>query len=185
MSELHPSARRVQALLRAAGHSGEVVEFAETTRTSAEAAAAIGCDVAQIAKSLIFRARPSDRPVLVIASGRNRVNEKLVVQQLVAKGLGEGLARADADFVRDKTGFAIGGVAPIGHATPPLNLHRPRSPGLSRDLGRRRHAARGLPADARGTGADDRGRGHRRPLKPPGGMVFRGPPFDAGFGALH
>jgi prolyl-tRNA editing enzyme YbaK/EbsC (Cys-tRNA(Pro) deacylase) len=117
---LHPSARRVQALLRAAGHSGEVVEFALTTRSSAEAAAAIGCDVAQIAKSLIFRARPSDRPVLVIASGRNRVNEKLVVQQLLAKGLGEGLARADADFVRDKTGFAIGGVAPIGHATPPI-----------------------------------------------------------------
>jgi len=117
---LRPSAQRVQALLRAAGHSGDVVEFAETTRTSAEAAAAIGCDVAQIAKSLIFRARPSDRPVLVIASGRNRVNEKLVAQRLVAKGLGEGLARADADFVRDKTGFAIGGVAPIGHMTPPI-----------------------------------------------------------------
>jgi prolyl-tRNA editing enzyme YbaK/EbsC (Cys-tRNA(Pro) deacylase) len=117
---LRPSAQRVQALLRAAGHSGEVVEFAETTRTSVEAAAAIGCDVAQIAKSLIFRARPSDRPVLVIASGRNRVNEKLVVQRLVSKGLGESLARADADFVRDKTGFAIGGVAPIGHSTPPI-----------------------------------------------------------------
>jgi prolyl-tRNA editing enzyme YbaK/EbsC (Cys-tRNA(Pro) deacylase) len=117
---LRSSAQRVQALLRAAGHSGEVVEFAETTRTSAEAAAAIGCDVAQIAKSLIFRSRPSDRPVLVIASGRNRVNEKLVVQRLVAKGLDEGLARADADFVRDKTGFAIGGVAPIGHKTPPI-----------------------------------------------------------------
>jgi len=119
-ANLRPGAQRVQALLRAAGHSGEVVEFAETTRTSAEAAAAIGCDVAQIAKSLIFRARPSDRPVLVIASGRNRVNEKLVVPQLLAKGLGEGLARADADFVREKTGFAIGGVAPIGHATPPI-----------------------------------------------------------------
>jgi prolyl-tRNA editing enzyme YbaK/EbsC (Cys-tRNA(Pro) deacylase) len=119
-ANLRPAAQRVQALLRAAGHSGEVVEFAETTRTSGEAAAAIGCDVAQIAKSLIFRARPSDRPVLVIASGRHRVNEKRVVQQLVAKGLGEGLARADADFVREKTGFAIGGVAPIGHETPPI-----------------------------------------------------------------
>jgi prolyl-tRNA editing enzyme YbaK/EbsC (Cys-tRNA(Pro) deacylase) len=117
---LRGSAQRVQSLLRAAGHSGDVVEFAETTRTSAEAAAAIGCDVAQIAKSLIFRARPSDRPVMVIASGRNRINEKLVVEQLVAKGLAQGLARADADFVRDKTGFAIGGVAPIGHATPPI-----------------------------------------------------------------
>ena len=117
---LPPSARRVQALLRAAGHSGEVVEFAETTRTAAEAAAAIGCEVAQIAKSVIFRAKPSDRPVLVLASGRNRVNEKLVAERLVAKGLGEGIARADADFVRDKTGFAIGGVAPIGHATPAI-----------------------------------------------------------------
>jgi prolyl-tRNA editing enzyme YbaK/EbsC (Cys-tRNA(Pro) deacylase) len=117
---LRPAAQRVQALLRASGHSGEVVEFAETTRSAAEAAAAIGCKVEQIAKSLIFRARPSDRPVMVIASGRNRVNETLVVQQLVAKGLGEGLARADADFVREKTGFAIGGVAPLGHATPPI-----------------------------------------------------------------
>jgi prolyl-tRNA editing enzyme YbaK/EbsC (Cys-tRNA(Pro) deacylase) len=119
-ANLRPAAQRVQALLRAAGLSGEVVEFAETTRTSGEAAAAIGCDVAQIAKSLIFRAKPSDRPVLVIASGRHRVNEKRVVQRLAAKGLGEGLARADADFVREKTGFAIGGVAPIGHATPPI-----------------------------------------------------------------
>jgi prolyl-tRNA editing enzyme YbaK/EbsC (Cys-tRNA(Pro) deacylase) len=119
-SGLRPAAQRVQALLRAAGLSGDVVEFAETTRTSVEAAAAIGCDVAQIAKSLIFRARPSDRPVLVIASGRNRVNEKRVVERLAANGQGEGLARADADFVREKTGFAIGGVAPIGHDTPPI-----------------------------------------------------------------
>jgi len=117
---LPPSAQRVQALLRAAGHSGEVVEFAETTRTAAEAAAAIGCEVAQIAKSVIFRARPSDRPVLVLASGRNRVNEKLVAERLVAMGLGDGIDRADADFVRDKTGFAIGGVAPIGHVTPSI-----------------------------------------------------------------
>jgi prolyl-tRNA editing enzyme YbaK/EbsC (Cys-tRNA(Pro) deacylase) len=117
---LRPSAQRVQALLRAAGHSGEVVEFAETTRSSAEAAAAIGCDVAQIAKSVIFRAKPSDLAVLVIASGRNRVDEKKVAARLAARGLGEGIGRADADFVREKTGFAIGGVAPIGHATPPV-----------------------------------------------------------------
>jgi prolyl-tRNA editing enzyme YbaK/EbsC (Cys-tRNA(Pro) deacylase) len=117
---LPPSAQRVQALLRVAGHSGEVVEFAETTRTAAEAAAAIGCEAAQIAKSVIFRAKPSDRAVLVLASGRNRVNEKLVAERLVAKGLGDGIARADADFVREKTGFAIGGVAPIGHVTPSI-----------------------------------------------------------------
>jgi prolyl-tRNA editing enzyme YbaK/EbsC (Cys-tRNA(Pro) deacylase) len=117
---LPPSAQRVQALLRAAGHNGEVVQFAETTRTAAEAAAAIGCEVAQIAKSVIFRAKPSDRPVLVLASGRNRVNEKLVAERLVAKGLGDGIVRADADYVRDKTGFAIGGVAPVGHVTPAI-----------------------------------------------------------------
>src|SRR5262249_41508909 len=117
---LRPAAQRVQALLRVAGHSGEVVEFSETTRSAADAAAAIGCKVEQIAKSLIFRAKPSNRPVLVIASGPNRVNEKLVAQQLAERGLGEGLARADADFVREKTGFAIGGVPPIGHLTSPI-----------------------------------------------------------------
>lgn len=112
---LRPSARRVQEVLRELGHSGEIVEFSESTRSAAEAAAAVGCSVGQIAKSLIFRAEPSGRPVLVIASGANRVNEKRVAERL-----GETLARADADFVRDKTGFAIGGVPPIGHAEPPV-----------------------------------------------------------------
>jgi prolyl-tRNA editing enzyme YbaK/EbsC (Cys-tRNA(Pro) deacylase) len=114
---LRGSALRVRDLLRASGHSGEVVEFAESTRTSAEAAAAVGCSVGQIAKSLIFRAEPSGRPVLVIASGTNRVKEKLVAERL-----GETLARADAEFVRDKTGFAIGGVPPIGHRVPPVTF---------------------------------------------------------------
>lgn len=114
-STLRPAARRIQDLLAARGYSCEVVEFAETTRSSADAAAAIGCDVAQIAKSLVFRAKPSGRPVLVIASGSNRVDEKRI-----AAVLGEALGKADADFVRDRTGFAIGGVAPIGHTTPPV-----------------------------------------------------------------
>jgi prolyl-tRNA editing enzyme YbaK/EbsC (Cys-tRNA(Pro) deacylase) len=114
---LRPATRRIQELLAARGYDCEVVEFAETTRSSADAAAAIGCAVAQIAKSLVFRAKPSGRPVLVIASGANRVDEKAV-----AAALGEALGKADAQFVRDRTGFAIGGVAPIGHATPPVTF---------------------------------------------------------------
>jgi prolyl-tRNA editing enzyme YbaK/EbsC (Cys-tRNA(Pro) deacylase) len=109
------SARRVQEALAAAGFGFEVREFPASTRTSAEAAAAIGCDVAQIAKSLIFRARDTSRPVLVIASGANRVDEKAV-----GRLLGEKLARADADFVRAATGFAIGGVPPVGHREAPV-----------------------------------------------------------------
>ena len=114
---LRPAALRIQALLAERGYDCPVVEFAETTRSSADAAAAIGCEVAQIAKSLVFRAKPSGRAVLVIASGANRVDERAV-----AAALGEGLGKADAEFVRDRTGFAIGGVAPIGHAAPPVTF---------------------------------------------------------------
>ena len=99
------------------GHSPDIKEFSATTRTSAEAAAAIGCTVAQIAKSLVFRAVGSSRPVLVIASGVNRVDEKLVVA-----AVGDRIAKADATFVRDKTGFSIGGVAPVGHTEKPVTL---------------------------------------------------------------
>ena len=79
--------------------------------------AAIGCEVAQIAKSLIFRGADTGRPVLIIASGVDRVDEKKA-----AAALGEPIARADADFVRDATGFAIGGVPPVGHKTKPIVL---------------------------------------------------------------
>lgn len=116
-SPLRPAAARVQRLLAERGLATEVIEFAETTRSSVEAAAQIGCEVAQIAKSLVFRAKASNRPVLVIASGANRVDEKAVEALL-----GEKIGRADADFVRDRTGFAIGGVPPIGHATPPATF---------------------------------------------------------------
>ena len=109
-----PSALKVQAAL---GERFAVLEFEATTRTAADAAAAIGCTVAQIAKSLVFRAAGSNRPVLVVASGVNRVDEKKV-----AETVGEGIARADADFVREATGFAIGGVPPVGHKTPPTVL---------------------------------------------------------------
>ncbi|HVJ40284.1 MAG TPA: YbaK/EbsC family protein [Dongiaceae bacterium] len=108
------SALKIQAVL---GNEFDVLEFSESTRTAEEAAAAIGCSVAQIAKSLLFRATESDRPILVVASGTNRVDEKKV-----AALIGEGIARADADFVRSKTGFAIGGVPPVGHLEPPIIL---------------------------------------------------------------
>ena len=108
-----PSIARVQEALRAAGLSNEVRELPDSTRSSAEAAAALGCSVAQIAKSVVFRSG-SGRPVLVVASGANRVDERKVEALL-----GDRLLRADAGYVRDRTGFAIGGVAPIAHATPP------------------------------------------------------------------
>jgi prolyl-tRNA editing enzyme YbaK/EbsC (Cys-tRNA(Pro) deacylase) len=93
-----------------------VLEFEASTRTSKDAAAALGCTVAEIAKSLIFKAADG-RPVLVIASGVNRIDEAKLRQLL-----GQDIGRADADFVRLCTGFAIGGVPPIGHATEPIVL---------------------------------------------------------------
>ncbi len=108
-----PSALQVQAAL---GPAFEVVEFEASTRTSEDAAAAIGCSVAEIAKSLVFRTA-AGRPVLVIASGTNRVDEKKVRALL-----GEKIERADADFVRSATGYAIGGVPPLAHATQPVVL---------------------------------------------------------------
>jgi len=112
---LKPSAQRVQDLLRSLGSQAAVVEMPDSTRTAGDAAAACGCTVAQIAKSLLFRAKDSGRPVLVVASGVNWVDEKAV-----GRLIGEKIGRADADFVRETTGFAIGGVPPIGHATAPV-----------------------------------------------------------------
>ena len=113
------SSERVAAALAAAGHELEIRVFDSSTRSSADAAAAIGCTVAQIAKSLVFRLRGSNRPVLVIASGANRVDEAAVAAALAGRIDGLRIERADAGFVRDATGFAIGGVAPVGHLTPP------------------------------------------------------------------
>ncbi len=108
---LHPSAQRVQDAVKALGFDFTIVEFAETTRTAEDAAKAIGCTVAQIAKSLVFKGKESGKPILVIASGANRVNEKAV-----EAALGEPIGRADAEFVRERTSFVIGGVPPVGHA---------------------------------------------------------------------
>jgi prolyl-tRNA editing enzyme YbaK/EbsC (Cys-tRNA(Pro) deacylase) len=113
---LKPAAQRVEDLLAAQGMAGRVVEFPESTRSSAEAAAAIGCMLAQIAKSLVFRAA-SGRPVLVVASGINRIDEKKVKAEI-----GQKIGRADADYVRERTGYAIGGVAPLGHSESPIVL---------------------------------------------------------------
>ncbi len=109
----HPTALRISQLVREAGVDSQVVEFEQTTRTSAEAAAAVGCEVAQIAKTIVFRGKTTGLAVVVVASGANRVNEKKIEAVV-----GESLGRADADFVREATGFAIGGVAPIGHTKP-------------------------------------------------------------------
>lgn len=113
-AELSPSARKVQAALAGFGLGLDVKELDASTRTAADAAKAIGCTVAQIAKSILFRAMVSGRPVLVIASGVNRVDETKI-----AAYLGETLGKADAEFVRTRTGFAIGGVPPVGHAEKP------------------------------------------------------------------
>jgi prolyl-tRNA editing enzyme YbaK/EbsC (Cys-tRNA(Pro) deacylase) len=116
-SSLKASARRVQEALAAQGFAFDVREFPDSTRTSAEAAAAIGCSVAQIAKSLVFRGAESGNAVLIIASGANRVDPAKAEALL-----GEAITRADADFVREATGFAIGGVPPLGHDRPLVTL---------------------------------------------------------------
>ena len=107
---LSPSAQKVQGALAALGFPYQVVELPQTTRSAAEAAEVIGCRVEQIAKSLVFKGKRTNKPVLVIASGTNRVQEKKV-GALIA----ESLEKADADFVRQHTGFVIGGVPPVGH----------------------------------------------------------------------
>ncbi len=113
MSNLSPSAQKIQNLLAELGYAYSVIEHAESTRTAQEAADRAGCQLAQIVKSLIFRGKTSGKPILVLTSGANRVDEKRI-----SGYAGEPIARADADFVRAVTGFAIGGVPPIGHLQP-------------------------------------------------------------------
>lgn len=107
------SVQKVQAALQEKGFPCGVVELADSTRTAKEAAQAVGCQLGQIVKSLVFRTIDSSRAVLVVASGPNRVDEGLL-----SRLLGEGITKADADFVRERTGYVIGGVPPLGHATP-------------------------------------------------------------------
>ena len=112
-TELSASAQKIQEALTALGLPCQVVELPASTRTAQEAAQAIGCTVAQIVKSLIFRGTRTGKPFLVLASGVNRVNEKRLSEMT-----GEPIGKADADFVRQHTGFAIGGIPPVGHPTP-------------------------------------------------------------------
>ena len=145
------SVDRVRAALLAAGHADTIQAFPEGTRSAAEAAAAVGCAVAQIAKSIVFRGGPEpsdpaqDRVVLVVASGANRVNP---AKAACAGGMA--LRRADAAWVREATGFAIGGVAPVGHLAPPVVL-------VDRDLAAfdRLWAAAGSPTHVFATTPDE------------------------------
>jgi prolyl-tRNA editing enzyme YbaK/EbsC (Cys-tRNA(Pro) deacylase) len=108
---LSNSAQKVQQTLQQMGYPCQVVEMPDSTRTANEAAEAIGCTVSQIVKSLVFRGKTTGEAVLILASGTNRVDEKLV-----AGLIGQPIERADADFVREQTGYAIGGIPPVGHA---------------------------------------------------------------------
>jgi len=110
---MHPQALRVQQSLAEAGSLAQVQEIPNSTRTALEAAAAVGCEVGQIVKSLAFVLTPPGEIILLLVSGANRVNE-----QNVGRLLGGSLGKANADQVQSATGYAIGGVPPIGHARP-------------------------------------------------------------------
>ena len=112
---MNPAVQRVTEALRAFGGDHTIVELTEPARTAADAARLVGCRVGQIANSLVFRAR--DAAILVMASGGRRVDPARI-----ADALGEAVDKADADFVRARTGFAIGGVAPLGHSVPPSTV---------------------------------------------------------------
>jgi prolyl-tRNA editing enzyme YbaK/EbsC (Cys-tRNA(Pro) deacylase) len=110
----NPSVIRVTALLKELGCSGEVTILSDSARTALDAANALGIEVGQVASSIVFKL-PSGNPLLVITSGRHRVDT-----DLVAKNLGvEKLHRADADFVKNASGFSIGGVSPVGWVNKP------------------------------------------------------------------
>jgi prolyl-tRNA editing enzyme YbaK/EbsC (Cys-tRNA(Pro) deacylase) len=110
MPTLSSSAQKIQDQLKSLGYEYTVIEHNESTRTAQEAADRAGCELGQIVKSLIFQGRDSGKPILVLTSGANRVDEKRISEYA-----GEPIRRADADFVRLVTGFAIGGVPPVGH----------------------------------------------------------------------
>ena len=110
MTQLSPSAQKVQDALNALGFDLTVIEHTESTRTAQEAADRVGVTLGQIVKSLIFKGKTSGKPIMVLTSGANRVDEKRIKTYV-----GEKIGRAEPDFVRVATGFAIGGVPPIAH----------------------------------------------------------------------
>ena len=111
MTQLSPSAQKVQDFIKALGFDLTVIEHSESTRTAQEAADRVGVTLGQIVKSLIFKGKVSGKPILVLTSGANRVNEKRIKEYA-----GEKIERAEADFVRKVTGYAIGGIPPIAHS---------------------------------------------------------------------
>jgi len=113
MGSLSSSAQKIQDILLRLGSNFQVVEFNESTRTAQEAADRAGCQLGQIVKSMIFKGQVTNKAILVLTSGTNRVDEKKISQYL-----GEMIVRADPDFVRANTGYAIGGVPPVGHTHP-------------------------------------------------------------------
>lgn len=108
--QLKESSQRVQSILLERNLDIKVIEFKELTRTSQEAANTIGCEVGQIAKTLIFKGSTTGKPICIIASGKNKVDEKKIIQYV-----GEKIEKPDADYVLQHTGFVIGGVPPIGY----------------------------------------------------------------------
>ena len=112
----HAGISRVREALRQAGVAGTITVMPDATHTAKAAAEALACDIGEIAKSIVFRAEDG-RHVLVITSGKNRVDDKKV-----AALIGQALGKADADFVRAQSGFAIGGVPPIAHVNAPIAL---------------------------------------------------------------
>jgi prolyl-tRNA editing enzyme YbaK/EbsC (Cys-tRNA(Pro) deacylase) len=113
MEPINPSAQKIQNILKGFGSDYKVIEFSESTKTAQEAADRVGCQLGQIVKSLIFKGLSSNKGILVLTSGANRVDENRISQYM-----GESIGRADPEFVRSVTGFAIGGVPPVGHAQP-------------------------------------------------------------------
>ncbi len=112
MDNLNQKTLRIKEALDQSGIETIIKEFPSSTRTAQEAADAIGCTISQIAKSIIFKSKESGKPILIITSGSNRVDEKKV-----EKLINESLEKADADFVLNQTGYIIGGVPPFAHST--------------------------------------------------------------------
>lgn len=114
---LKPGAQIFQDQLQKRGFSNSIIELPDSTRTAKEAAQAIGCHVEEIAKSIVFIMQSTGEPVLIVASGTNRINEQTIAQEI-----DDTLGKATASFVKKKTGYSIGGVPPTGHSTPILTL---------------------------------------------------------------
>src|SRR5699024_4064860 len=114
---LKPGAHIFQDQLQKRGVSNSMIELPDSTRTAKAAAQAIGCEVEEIAKSIVFIMQSAGEPVLIVASGTNRINDQTIGQKI-----DDTLGKATASFLKKKTGYSIGGVPPTGHSTPILTL---------------------------------------------------------------